>query len=137
MDKRSASKRIIVDVLARSEFDDSDLTSDLTASDWEGELDDDVQDEQIRGVDGVFQKPKENCIVNPDCLQSIFDDIVVCKECNSSLQIVEKTGSKQGLGAKWKFRCTKENCISHQYQKFLPTSPKSGKINTPNRASVL
>ena len=139
VNKRSASKRKIEDVLVRDEsleFDDSDLT----ASDSEDEVDDDVQDEQIRGVDGVFQKPKGNCIVNSDCLQSMVDDIAVCKECHNSLQIVEKTGSKQGLGAKWMFRCTNENCISHQYQKSLPTSPKSGKdgkIYAINRASVI
>jgi hypothetical protein len=121
VDKRSASKRKIEDVLVRDEsleFDIDDL--DLTASDSEDEVDDDVQ-EQIRGVDGVFQKP-------------------VCKECHSSLQVVEKTGSKQGLGAKWMFRCTNEKCISHQYQKSLPTSPKSGKdgkMYAINRASVI
>ena len=53
--------------------------------------------------DDIFQKPKGNTIVCPDCLQFLLVNSGVCKECSSSLRVVEKIGTKQGLAAKWRF----------------------------------
>ena len=50
--------------------------------------------------DDMFQKPKGNTVVHPDCLQSLLDNSAVCKECYSSLRVVEKIGTKQRLAAK-------------------------------------
>ena len=96
----------------------------------------DHEDERAH-VESAFVKPCGNYIINPDNLQEILDCSAVCKVCNHSLQIVEKAGSKQGLGAKWNFRRTNESFESLETFQPRPISPKSGKIYEINRATVL
>lgn len=85
----------------------------------------------------VFLKPTGNYIVNVDSLGKMLETSAVCKLCYCSLHIVEKVGSKQGLGAKWNFRCTNECCVSRELSQSFPISPKSDKIYNVNRASVV
>jgi hypothetical protein len=67
----------------------------------------------------------------------MLESSAVCKVCYSSLQIVEKLGSKQGLGAKLDFRCTNESCVSKESNESYPILQKSNKIYDVNRASVV
>ena len=49
--------------------------------------------------DVLFAKPTGNYSINPSNIQELLQAIAVCKVCHSGLQIVEKMGSKQVLGA--------------------------------------
>jgi hypothetical protein len=70
-------------------------------------------------------------------LEQMLESSAVCKVCHSLLHIVEKLDSKQGLGAKWNFRCTNELCVSCASSQFIPISPKSDKVYDVNCASVI
>jgi hypothetical protein len=130
----SASKRKIEESMksliknshsAGSETSDSDQQF-LSSKDEEGP----------EGSSG-FSKPTGNYIVTTGNLQYMLESSAVCKVCYSSLQIVEKLGSKQGLGAKLDFRCTNESCVSKESNESYPILPKSNKIYNVNRASVV
>ena len=110
-----------------NESDTSDLESLHSSS----------KDEEVDEACSVFSKPTGNYIVCPDNLEQMLESSAVCKVCHSPLHIVEKLGSKQGLGAKWNFRCTNELCISRASNQFIPISPKSDKVYDVNRASVI
>ena len=87
--------------------------------------------------DALFAKPTGKYIINPSNIQELLQTIAVCKVCHSDLQIVEKMGSKQGLGAMWSIHCLNKTCTSHLNTQTLPITPKSGKIYEINRASVI
>ncbi len=76
------------------------------------ESSEEVDSEEENG-DVVFTKPTGNYIVSLCNLQKLLQASAVCKVCNSALQILEKVGSKQGLGAQWSIRCLNNTCTSH------------------------
>lgn len=137
-ESRSASKRKLEE--SRKAYhggsNSDSMESDLSDSDLSAESDD-SSCEGNDEIDGIFKQPTGNYIVNPNCLQSLLESAATCKDCHSPLQVLEKAGSKQGLGAKWIFRCTNESCSSHEFRPSLPISSKNGKIYEINRASVV
>ncbi len=98
---------------------------------------DSSEDEEASEESSVFTMPKGNYIVNPDNLNQMLECSAVCKVCHSSLYVVEKIGSKHGLGAKWNFQCKSELCPSRMLTQWFPISRKSDKIYDVNRASVI
>jgi hypothetical protein len=125
--KLEESKKTLLANNCANESDSSDLESLHSSS----------EDEEVDEACSVFSKPTGNYIVCPDNLEQMLESSAVCKVCHSLLHIVEKLGSKQGLGAKWNFRCTNELCVSHASSQFISISPKSDKVYDVNRASVI
>ena len=125
--KLEESKKTLLANNCANESDTSDLESLHSCS----------EDEEVDEACSVFSKPTGNYIVCPDNLEQMLESSAVCKVCHSPLHIVEKLGSKQGLGAKWNFRCTNELCVSRASSQLIPISPKSDKLYDVNRASVI
>ena len=130
----SASKRKIEESM-KSLIENSH-SADSETSDSDQQFLSSEDEEGPKGSSG-FSKPTGNYIVTTGNLQYMLESSAVCKVCYSSLQIVEKLGSKQGLGAKWNFRCTNESCVSKESNESYPILPKSNKIYDVNRASVV
>ena len=93
--------------------------------------------EEVSEESSVFSMPKGNYTVNPENLNQMLECSAVCKVCHSSLYVVEKEGSKQGLRAKWNFQCRNELCAWRMLAQWFPISRKSNKIYDVNRASVI
>ena len=100
--KLEESKKTLLANNCANESDTSDLESLHSSS----------EDEEVDEACSVFSKPTGNYIVCPDNLEQMLEYSAVCKVCHSLLHIVEKLGSKQGLGAKWNFRCTNETFVA-------------------------
>ena len=117
-------------------LNDSFTASSDSETDYSGSSEEISDSSGVIG-DALFAKPTGNYIINPSNIQELLQTIAVCKVCHSDLQIVEKMGSKQGLGAMWSIHCLNKTCTSHLNTQTLPITPKSGKIYEINRASVI
>ena len=96
-----------------------------------------TEDKEAYDSDLPFIQPSGNYIVNPENIEELLSNSAVCKVCHSPLQILEKAGTKHGLGAQWNIYCMNETCESRQFDQSLPISPKTGNMYEINRASVL
>ena len=69
----------------------------------------------------TWQKFYGHAIVAGQRLQEQINELVNCRFCQESVQLVENIGSKNGLGSIWMFQCQNENCLSHETNLPFPT----------------
>lgn len=84
-----------------------------------------------------YEKPQGRYNISPDSFQAMLDNSAVCRGCNSPSKIMERSGTRQGLAARWIFKCISFSCNSHNYRSSLPISEKAGKIYDVKRVVVL
>ena len=63
-------------------------------------------------------------VIDMQNLLTYLQEVAECKACRSSLSVVENSDSRSGLGTKFIFRCSNNECSSHENNKGFYTTPK-------------
>ena len=94
----------------------------------------DSEDEELYA--GLSRQPETFAVVDRRSLEKELENAVCCRQCGTAgIEVLEDT--RNGLGAKWLFRCKNPECSLYVDPPSVNTSPKNGRIYDINRAFVL